>query len=301
MKQGKLKKRRDAVGWIFILPWLAGLLIFFAQPIVSLVRYSLANFKLVDGGYVLEKLSSGVFGQYMRALAEDPEFLQLLTSSVADLLYQAPILVFFCLFTALILNRDFHGRIVIRTIFFLPIIITSGVLAEMIQQNVAEIPTMASTGVSNIFDVTVLTQQLLESGMPSGIVNVLTGAVSNIADLVWKSGIQILVFLAALLSIPPVYYEVAKVEGASGWETFWKITFPIISPFVLIVLVYTIVDDLTSYSNQVMRYITTQFRQNMDYSYAAAMSLLYFIVILVLLGLVFLLCRRMITGGEKRA
>lgn len=299
MKQGKLKSRREAVGWIFILPWFIGLLVFFIQPLLNMLRYSVSDFQLVDGGYVLNQLESGFFGQYNLALTGDAEYPQLLVSSVTDMLYQVPIIVFFCLFTAVLLNRKFHGRLIIRTIFFLPIIITSGVLAEIIRQNVNEIPTMASSGGANVFDVTLLSQQLLESGMPSGIVEALTSVVANVADLVWKSGIQILVFLAALLSIPSVYYEVAQVEGASGWETFWKVTFPIVSPFVVIVLVYTIVDGLTSYSNQVMRYITTHFNQNLNYSYASAMSVLYFAIILVILAVIFLLCRRMIFGSKN--
>ena len=136
---------------------------------------------------------------------------------------------------------------------------------------------------SNIFDVTILTQFLLESGLPNGLVDILTGMIANVADLVWKSGIQILIFMAALLSIPSSFYEVAQVEGASGWETFWKITFPTVSPFVLATIVYTIIDSFTSYSNGLMQYILSETSQ-LHYSYAAAMTWIYFAAIMAVLG-----------------
>lgn len=154
-----------------------------------------------------------------------------------------------------------------RAIFFLPIIVTAGVVAEIIKADMSSIVALPAAGASNIFDVTILTQFLLESGLPNGLVDILTGMIANVADLVWKSGIQILIFMAALLSIPSSFYEVAQVEGASGWETFWKITFPTVSPFVLATIVYTIIDSFTSYDNQAMRYIRDYFMKDMNYSY----------------------------------
>ena len=105
--------------------------------------------------------------------------------------------------------------------------------------------------------------------------------------------------MAALLSIPSSFYEVAQVEGASGWETFWKITFPTVSPFVLATIVYTIIDSFTSYDNQAMRYIRDYFMKDMNYSYAAAMAWMYFLLVLIILGLVVLLCRRMLFQKER--
>lgn len=292
MKHGNLRSRRDEVGWIFILPWVIGFLFFFLQPLVSLLWYSFTDFVLIDGGYELKKLDNGMFMQYVRALTEDARFPRLLLEAVSNLAYQVPIVVFFSLFMASLLNRKFHGRMVMRTIFFLPIIITSGVLAELIRSDVGSFAPVSTNRVGNIFDVSVLSHQLLESGLPAGITNILTGLAANVADLIWTSGIQILIFIAALLAIPPSYYEVAQVEGASGWETFWKVTFPIVSPFILVNLIYSIVDSFTVYSNEVMRYITVYFNRDLDYSYAAAMSWIYFATMLIILGIVFLAFRR---------
>ncbi len=297
--KSKLMRRREAVGWIFILPWFIGFVLLFVQPMVNFFIYSFTDFAFEGDGYVLKPLENGIWSQYIHALTGDAEFPRLIVEAFEQLLYQVPVIVFFSLFVATILNQKFRGRMIMRTIFFLPIIVTAGVVSEIIQSDMSSIVTLPSAGASNIFDVTMLTEFLLESGFPEGIVEVLTGMIANVADLVWKSGIQILIFMAALLSIPPSFYEVAQVEGASGWETFWKITFPTVSPFVLATIVYTIIDSFTSYDNQAMRYIRDYFMKDMNYSYAAAMAWLYFLLVLVVLGIVLLLCRRMVPRKER--
>lgn len=291
-RNNKLHSRREAVGWIFILPWFIGTVVFFIQPTLSLLRYSFSDFVFSDNGYSLLAPADGLLSHYRHAFIQDAYFPQHIFSAFRDLLYQTPVVVFFSLFAALLLSRKFRGRTVMRVIFFLPIIITSGVLAEMLRNDMSSIATMPTSGASNLFDVTLLTSFLLESGIPETLVGFLTTVLANLADLVWKSGIQILIFLAALLAIPASYYEVARVEGATGWETFWKITFPIVSPFVLANLVYTIVDSFTNTSNQVMKYISEYFIRDMNYSYAAAMSWIYFAMIIVVIGLIFLMFRK---------
>lgn len=297
-KKSKLIQRREAVGWLFILPWFIGLVLLFIQPMANFFLYSFTAFTFEGEGFVLKPLENGIFGQYLHALTGDAEFPRLIVESFEGLLYQVPVIVFFSLFVASILNQKFRGRMIMRTIFFLPIIVTAGAVSEIIHADMSSIVTLPSAGASNIFDVTILTEFLLKSGFPQGIVEVLTGMIANVADLIWKSGIQILIFMAALLSIPSSFYEVAQVEGASGWETFWKVTFPTVSPFVLATTVYTIIDSFTSYDNRAMRYIRDYFMKDMNYSYAAAMAWLYFLLVLLVLGLVVLLCRRMIPRRE---
>lgn len=300
VKSRTLRSRRNAVGWIFILPWLIGLLFFFVQPMITFLQYSLTDFTFIDGGYVLRALVGGPFALYQQALTADVKYPQLIVAAFRDLLYQTPVVVFFSLFVAVILNQKFRGRVVMRAIFFLPIIVTSGVIASIIRKDLNSI-TMAPAGdAANLFDVSMLTSFMLESGLPEQIVTALTTVIANVADLVWKSGIQILIFIAALLAVPPAYYEVAQVEGATGWETFWKVTFPIVSPFVLANTVYTIIDSFTNYGNGVIEYITEYAVKDMNYSYAAAMSWTYFLLILIVLGLVFLLFRRSVFYGNKR-
>lgn len=222
MGKSRLSKKREAIGWIFILPWFIGFLLLFVQPMVSFFRYSFYQFAFEGDGFVLKPLENGIWGQYIQALTGDAEFPRLIFEAFRDLVYQVPVIVFFSLFTATILNQKFHGRMIMRAIFFLPIIVTAGVVAEIIKADMSSIVALPAAGASNIFDVTILTQFLLESGLPNGLVDILTGMIANVADLVWKSGIQILIFMAALLSIPSSFYEVAQVEGAAAGKPFGK-------------------------------------------------------------------------------
>ena len=202
-QKSRLRRKRDAMGWMFILPWFIGLLFFFIQPMVSFFRYSFVDFEFTDGGYALKPLEDGLFSHYIHAFTGDAEFPQLVMESLRDLLYQVPVVVFFSLFVAVILNQKFHGRMALRVIFFLPIIITSGVIAEIIKGDMSAIATLPASGASNIFDVSALTQFLLDSGLPQNLTDMLGRVIANVADLVWSSGVQILIFMAALLAIPP--------------------------------------------------------------------------------------------------
>lgn len=147
-----------------------------------------------------------------------------------------------------------------------------------------------------------LTRQLLDAGLPEGLVNTVGGMIANVSDLVWSSGVQILVFLMGLLTIPQSHYEVAQVEGATGWEAFWKVTFPAVSPYILVGLVYSAIDHFIGYDNAVMKYITDNAYNNFRYSYAAAMSWIYFGAILLCLAvLVFITSRFIRYGGADDA
>ena len=203
-----------------------------------------------------------------------------------------PIIVFFSLFMALLLSQDFRGRGVMRTIFFLPIVVTSGAMAVVIARGVSRVDMGMTDGAASLYDVTRLTDLLMSSGFPQRLVTAVTTVVARVADLVWKSGVQILIFLIGLLSIPDQYYEAAKVEGATGWETFWKITFPVVSPYLLANAVYTLIVESVAAENGVIARILTIATQNYDYSAASAMLWMYVLAILLIVVLLFAVTRR---------
>ena len=300
MKKHNLTKRREAIGWYFILPWFIGLILFFIQPMIRFFQYSFTEFAFTESGYTLNSLSDGIFSNYISAIRNDAEFPKYIFEAFKNLLYQAPVIVFFRLFSAIILSGDFKGRMAMRTVFFLPLIITSGIVADIIRSDMTSVTMMSSSGSQNIFDVSALTQYLQESGFPTGVVSAVTGLIANVADLVWQSSVQILIFLAALLAIPPSYFEVARVEGASDWETFWMVTFPAVFPFVAATVIYTVIDSFTSYGNNAMRHIRDYFMKDMKYSYAAAMSFIYFLLVILTLGIIFLVCRRGLMMNSER-
>ncbi len=299
MKSTTMSKKRSVAGLMFVLPWLIGLLIFFIQPVVKFLVFSFFDFQMSgSGGYDLLPLENGFLGNYIDAWISDSEYPVAFVNSFKNFLYKVPIIVFFSLFVAILLNQDFKGRAAMRTIFFLPIILTSGALSLVITRGVGAIAMGTDTGSSTIFDVSLLTELLINSGISQKIVSFITGIIASVADLIWDSGVQILIFLIGLLSIPETYYEVAKVEGATGWESFWKITFPVIGPFIFANTVYTFIMACMGIKNKVIDYVLTVATENFDYSFASAMMWMYFIAMLVVIALIFAMFRKMLFNSK---
>jgi ABC-type sugar transport system permease subunit len=134
-----------------------------------------------------------------------------------------------------------------------------------------------------MFQVSALTEMMREMGLGDDITNAITSFTNGIFELSWRSGIQILLFIAGLQTVPPQLYEAANVDGCTAWERFWKITFPLLTPVLIINLIYTVTDHFTSYQNEVMRMIL-DYGSSFKYSYSATLAWIYFAVILVILG-----------------
>ena len=293
------KSKRSLAGFLFVTPWLVGIMIFFLQAIINLLRYSFGSFDFVEGGYVLNSLEGGFFANYKQALFLDSLFPQKLLNSLTDMLYRVPIILVFSLFVAIILNQEFKGRGFMRAIFFLPILISSGVIASVIQSTLTS-TVIGGDSSNSILSAVLLTDMLYNSGLPTNLVNQIGNLVSNVTDLIWSSSVQIIVFLMGILTIPQSYYEVAQVEGATGWETFWKVTFPVVSPFILVNIIYTAIDHFISYDNEAMKYVLDIAFTDTKYSFASAMSWIYFIVIIVVLLAVVFLTSLFIPFREKK-
>lgn len=277
------ERQKAMVGWFFVLPWVIGLIIFFIFPLIESIRYSFGEMVLDDIGYHID--FTGI-RNYYRIFVEDSDYLRKVVSSLSNVLVQVPIIVIFSLFISILLNQKFFGRTFVRATFFLPVIIANGIIITIISGDVFSQGVMESASSSQLFETEFLRALLLESGFGESFVTGLTGIVDSMFGLIWKSGIQILIFLAALQTIPESMYEASKMEGATGWEIFWKITFPMISPMILLTLIYTIIDSFTDYSNPVMLYINS-FSVNMQMSISSAMSWVYFLIVLILIAVVY--------------
>ncbi len=286
MSKLSMKKKQALAGWAFVLPWVIGLILFFIQPVANFLIYSFYDFTMGVGGYKLNPIDNP-FKHYIEAWTADVNYPIRFVGAFEHFLYAVPIIVVFSLFCAILLNQDFKGRGFMRAIFFLPVITTSGVFGLITSRgmDMAGVES-ANTTDASMFDVTLLTDFLVESGIPANLVESLSGAVSNVAGLIWNSGVQILIFLIGLLAIPESYYEAAKVEGATGWETFWKITFPVVSPFILANLVYTFITECMATGNGVIQYVS-DLSGGFHYSEASAMMWMYFLAMLVIVAAVF--------------
>lgn len=285
LKKTGLTEKKGRWGWVFIAPWLVGFVCFFAVPLLNSIYYTFTKINIGADGLHFDWIG---FENYLEVFTVDPDFSRNIVESILNIVYQVPIIVFFSLFIALILHGDFKGRTLMRSIFFLPVIISSGVVITILQENVL---TSGTGQESTLFQTGVLTETLIRSGLPSKLVNVLTTTVGQIFDLTWRSGVQILLLLSALHSIPDSMYEAAKIEGATQWEIFWKITFVLISPTLILAVIYSIIDYFTDYSNKIMRMIVEYVNQG-RYEYSTTISILYFIIVMLIIMLVNVILNR---------
>lgn len=285
-KKAPYEVRRHRVGYIFILPWILGFLFFFLTPLAESLKFSLSEVKASPTGFDVQSVG---FANYIFLIMRDPNFLPRLWQSVQNMLYEVPIITMFSLFMALMLNQKFKGRTVYRAIYFLPVIITSGVVFTMISGTIGGAALGGGAQNAYMFQSSGLRTFLIQGNVPLGVIDFITGVVDRIFSLTLKSGVQILLFLSGLQKIPESSYEACRIEGANAWNAFWKITFPLIMPITMLNIVYTIIDSFTAYGteytgNVMMSYIyRTGFGRNMNFGLAAAMSWIYFVVIIVFL------------------
>ena len=193
---------------------------------------------------------------------------------------------------ALMINPKFRGRVLVRAIFFLPVIVASGVVINIINGDYMSKMILSGEKTSQLFQVTAFYDVLYGLGFNDSIVNLIVNTSNNIFELSWKSGVQILLFLAGLQVIPGSLYEAASIDGGTKWEMFWKITFPMISPIVIVNLIYTITDSFTSYGNPVMQMIMTTVQEKMKFEYSATLAWIYFVIIIFILGVTYLIANK---------
>ncbi|MDR1692073.1 MAG: sugar ABC transporter permease [Oscillospiraceae bacterium] len=283
-RRSALERRKALTGRIFCYFWVVGFLLFVATPLVQSLTYAFGKVEISMGNV---KVSPNGWNNFARAFTTDAEFLPLLFDSLTVILIDVLLVTFFSLFVAVMLNRRFRGRALLRTIFFLPVIITSGALIYVMQSDVsAQFAGQSAQAGMPMLQTVDFKQTLLTLTGNNPAVVVLTDAIDRVYQIIWKSGVQILLFIAGLQAISPALYESAEVEGSTGWESFWKITLPMISPIIVINLVYTIIDSFTDYNNTLLRYIQdVAFGTTLDYGYSAALAWIFFAVISVILAL----------------
>ncbi len=280
-----LDKKKARAGWFFVLPFILGFLLIYVPIIWQSIQYSFSKINYIQGGGVVPE--NVMFENYKNAL-NDEQFVSTLLGGMRQLALEIPTILFFSLFVAILLNQKMVGRAAFRAIFFIPVILATGLISGIDAStnnaaNTANTITTGSTSAASIVSTEDI--QSLFSNMIVGkeLVDLVTGFVNNIFDIVNRSGVQMLIFLAGLQGISPSVYESCEMEGASAWETFWKITLPMISPMILVNFVYTLIDSFTAESNSVMKYISNVYNNpaNGGMVLASAMSWFYFLVVIV--------------------
>ena len=252
--------KRAVNGYLFILPWLLGFLLFYVRSLYMTVEFSLSDLTVLStGGYNLEFVG---LKNYYEAFFSHASFKQTLTTSIGNMLIDVPLIIFFSLFVAMMLNRKMKCRGLVRAIFFLP----------------------AASASSSTMNMDYLIDLFAQLALPDVVLDYIVGAVSRISDIIQASGVQIVLFIAGLQSIPSSLYEVAKIEGATGYETFWKVTFPMVMPHIITCTIYTIVDAFSK-SEVVKLAYSTAFTES-RYGLSSAFSVVSTLITCALLGAV---------------
>lgn len=279
-RKSKLKRRESLMGYVFVAPWMLGALVFLIVPLIQSFHYSLQNVKITPKGRVFQFIK---FQNYTDIFRLDPLFLEDLTGYLLDTLLSVPVIVVFSLIIAMLLNGKMKGKGLFRTIYFLPVIVVSGpVMAQLADQGAASIPAMNVTAITSI----------LGDLLPNFLVEPIVGLFNNMIMVLWYSGVQILIFLAAIQKIDSTLYEAAKIDGGSGWECFWKITLPTIKPMILLNAVYTVIFLSNNEQNVIITSIyNDMFAINRGYGFASAKAWVYSLVVCLLVIFIALLLR----------
>ena len=281
-----LKKRDSIVGSLFMIPFYLGFILFSVKPLFETFKMIFYDVRIQYGGYIMSY--SGI-DNLKHIFTEDPDFLYNLFSSVGNMLWQVPSILFISLFLAIIVNSKFFGRSFVRSVFFLPVIVITGTVILIIQNDVVANAVLNGGVVAGgKIEYNIGIEQLLvDSGVSSKIVSFFTTLANSMFNLLWRSGVQIVLFLAGLQSIPTSLYEASSVEGATKLDEFFKITLPMSIPIMLINAVYTIVDTFTDSGNAAMNQVLVAV-QSLNFGNASAMAWSYFALIGVFIALVML-------------
>ncbi|WP_300713596.1 carbohydrate ABC transporter permease [uncultured Acetatifactor sp.] len=279
-----LLKRKAISGYLFILPFILGFLIFMVRPFFQSLYMSFSNVEVSAQG--INSVFAGLVN-YKRAFTVDTEFNRMLTEQLGKMVVNSFAIMVFSFFVALILNQKFKGRALVRAVFFLPVIISSGVILGVEYdnallsglQNTIENSTGGGTSITGAIE-----NILTTAGIGTKAFEIVFEVVDGIYDVAIASGIQIIIFLSGLQTISDSMYEAADIEGCTKWESMCKITFPMISSLLLVNWIYTIVDFCMRSDNEVMEKISDTMIVKLDYGFASAMAWVYFAIVIVIIG-----------------
>ena len=281
-------------GYEFIILWLAGTVVFFLIPLFTSLYYSFCNVTIDSEKTVCEWIS---LENYRYIFYTDEYYTDYLLDTLVETLWKTPLIIIFSVFVAVILNQKFKGRTFARAVFFLPVIIASGPVYNIISGNIQntgseQFSTMFSTDLIGdlmrflgVYNISEKTERIIMS------------VSDNIFSIVWSSGIQILIFLSALQNIPQSARDVAVIEGADAWDYFWKVTIPYVSPLFTVNLVFTVIDTFTSPANPVMNRILSM-QSEWNYGKASAMAWAYFGAVLFFIWLSVFFVRKFLSGDS---
>lgn len=287
-KHLSFEKRNARDGMLFVLPWLIGCLILFIYPVIQSMLLSFCD-PTVKGAFTFE--FAGLVN-YKKAFLEDTNFIPNFLVSVQTMLTNLPLIIVFSFFIAILLNRKIKGRGLFREIFFFPVLLGTGFIMQQLLKQGVDVESMAMARA-------ILMPEEVMLYLGPKVTEAINTFLNAIVVVLWKSGVQIILFLSGLQNISGSLYEAAYVDGATEWEKFWKITFPMMMPTIFLVVVFTTVDSFTDSGNKMLEYIIMVMLERVDFKYASAIGWLYFLFIFLLIGLIYAIMKPFIRRASE--
>lgn len=289
LKMSTMRRKRMIIGLLFISPWIIGFLCFFISPLIQTIRFSFGSLSFDDAGYTFSYLG---IDNYRNALFVDVNYLPNLYNSLLQIVTNVPFILIFSFFAALLLKEKNPATNIAKVVFFLPVIMGSGVFMayqasdssvnSLINASIEE-----SSGAMEMLSSQSMGAFLVSVGVPEKAITYITEPINNnFYSVIMMSGVQIFIFLAGLNSISPSLYEACFIEGGGKWETFWKITLPMMMPTLLINIIFSLIDTFTADSNIVMTQVYNLAFKNFQFGQSSAMCLIYVVILAVIMGTV---------------
>ena len=294
-KKSKLIANRERFGYFFVSPYIIGLIVFIVIPLAESIRISFSELTVGTDRYNLDFVG---LKNYSYIFTVDVNYRKNLLSSFQSMIVSVPVVILFSFFVASVLTTKFKGRGFVRTIAFLPVIITAGAIDKLLAEDYMADTVSASVASGGGEMASSVMSLFGNIGIPDSILSIISTSVNGIYNIVVMSAVPIVIFIAALNSISESIFEAAYVEGATKWEIFWKIKFPISTPQILTCVVYCLIDNLNNSSNVVISKIKTTIYQQWKYGQGAAMSFAYMIMIFVILFAVYKIISKRVTYLE---
>ncbi len=289
-KSSSFARRKSVTGLVFITPFIIGAVFFFVYPVVMSLIYSFGE---IDSYRTFSVRFVG-FANFQRALFEDTYFVSKLLQVIRDTLIDLPLITIFSIYIAILLNRELPGKGIFRVIFFFPVVLGNGFVMEQLLAQGIDSGSMASV-------IEFLLPPKVVTYIGSEAAGIAAEFLNRITLILWKSGVQIVITLSGLQSIPKALYEAADVDGANEWQSLFFITIPMLTPVILLNIIYTIMDTFTSKSNPVIECITKYFTAfNAQFEYSSAMGWIYLLFALALIGLITLCMKRFIANVSEQ-
>ena len=296
LKKFGYERKKRIYGFLFILPWLIGFSLFFLKPMIQSIAFSFSKVAMTESGFQLDFVK---FENFRYIFYESSKFVDNLLGSISAFFYKVPIIFIFSYIIAVSLNGNFKGKTVLRSLYFIPVIISTGVIMQYISGDASMEGMRNSTGSAYLSGLIDFDKVFRDLGIPTAAIDFIMKYVDDIFNLIWDCGIPIVLFISGLQSIPDQLYEVSKVEGATKWEEFWYITTPMMASTINLVLVYTAIDFCSGESNLVMKQAYTLLLGQQNYSQSLAMMWSFFSVVgVIFLIIIFIINRKIFRKWE---